>query len=91
MKIISYNKTTKLIEYANNEVKLIVCLNKQEAHRIFNTAKIMGCNIHLPITYEEFIKGEYSERHLKSVLIDNVDSFVEYISKAPVEAITLSL
>lgn len=91
MKKITKSKTTELIVLAHDNNKLIVCRNREEAHRIFHKATEMKLNIHLPITYDEFINKRYSERNITSILIDNVDMLVQYISKVKVEAITLSL
>lgn len=93
MKTITKNKTSELIVLAHNKTKLIVCHSMEEEHRIFDQAMTMGLKIHLPIigfTYREFLQGRYTTTFTESVLIDNVDMLVQYISKVPVEAITLS-
>lgn len=89
MRIITKNKTTELIKLANNNAKIIVCHSKKEAHRIFDYAEKIKCNIHLPITYEEFVNGRYYVPNTQSVLVDNVDMLIKYISRCEVEAITL--
>lgn len=91
MKIITQNKTTELIKLAHEKCKLIVCMNQNEAHRIHKRATELKLNIHLPITYREFLDGRYSSRFVESILIDNVEYFLQTISKVPIEAISLSV
>ncbi len=85
-------KTTKLIEKAHNgRYKIIVCHSREEADRIFQVAMRMEKNIPLPITYDEYLKGNFYGKNIESFLIDNVDMFITYLSKGvPVEAITIN-
>ena len=89
MKVITRYKTTELIKLAHNEPKLIVCATEKEAFRIREKAEREGYNIHLPITYREFLERRYSFSNIKGLLIDNVDNFINYIARANVEAITI--
>lgn len=91
MKIITENKTTELIKLAHDKCKLIVCHSREEAHRIHKRAEELKLNIHLPITYTDFIQGRYAARFVESILIDNVEVFLQTISKVRVEAVTLSV
>lgn len=83
------NKTTDLIKIADSKPILIVCHSREECHRILKYSKNIGANIHLPITYEDMIEGRYSQRNIKSLLLDNVEMFLEYISRGKIEAITI--
>lgn len=82
-------KTMELIKLSHETKHYIVCHKLEEANCIFNEAKEMGYDIPLPITYHEFIKGKYGE-FVSGFLIDNVDCLLEYISKVPITAITLT-
>ena len=91
MEIISGNtKTTDLIKIADNEAKLIVCFSREECHRVFEYANKIGANIHLPITYEEMINKRYSSRNVKSLLLDNMDDFLNYVASGKLEAVSIS-
>jgi hypothetical protein len=91
MKIIFGNtKTTDLIKMANNQTKLIVCFSREECHRVFEYANRIGANIHLPITYEEMIKKRYSSRNIKSLLLDDMDNFLNYCAGGKLEAVSIS-
>ena len=51
----------------------------------------MEKNIPLPITYDEYLKGNFYGKNIESFLKDNVDMFITYLSKGvPVEAITIN-
>lgn len=86
-------RTTKLIKACaeaeqRGEVSYIVCHSHPEAYRIAGQAKKMGLNIGFPITYDEFLKRQYSP-HV-NLYIDNVDMLVRYMSTAPIKAITVT-
>lgn len=90
MKIFTLNKTTELIKLASGECKLIVCKDRKEADRIFKYAKELGYDIYLPITYHDFISSKYAASNVKSILIDEIEMFLNYISKVQIEAFTTS-
>lgn len=85
-------KTTRLIEIAHEgRYKIIVCHSREEADRIFQVAIKMDKKVPLPITYDDYLKGNFYGKNIESFLIDNVDMFITYLAKGvPVEAITLS-
>lgn len=76
-------KTTKLIELSEATWKYIVALDKQRVDHIWKMAKDLKKDIHFPITLHE-LKYIYSGSILQdSVLVDDMDSIIEYlISKA---------
>ncbi len=83
-------KTTKLIDKSAETGAYIVCHNMQEADRVFSAALKMGKNIPHPISADEFLKGQYYAKGVKSLLIDNADLFIQSISKVPIDAISLT-
>lgn len=91
MKIFTKNKTTELIKLASGECKLIVCKDRKEADRIFSYSKELGYDIYLPITYHDFLNSRYAASNIESILIDEVEMFLRYISKVPVEAFTMNV
>ena len=74
-------KTTRLIEMASGKRYYIVCANHQEAANITRKADEMGKVIFFPITYDNFIHKEYYGVNIDGFLIDNVDSFLQYLSE----------
>jgi hypothetical protein len=87
-------KTTRLIKEcaeaeARGEVSYIVCHSGQEARRIAQIAKEKGLQIGFPLTYDEFLKGQYSS--ISQLYIDNVDMLIRYISRIRVEAVTINV
>ena len=89
MKIITENKTTELMKLAHGTNKLIVCHNTEEAHKIFDRAKELKYDIHLPITYHDFYKKAYYAHGVHSLLIDNADALIQYFATVEVEAVTI--
>lgn len=95
MKIITKKKfggkTHELIVMSAISGDYIVCKSIHDASEIQSRAIDMGLHIPLPITYDEFIEKQYSGRNIKGFLIDNVDVLLDYISKIPISAITLTI
>lgn len=85
-------RTTELIRAAaENEthgvVCYIVCHSQQEAYRISKLAEEMELNIGFPITYDEFLRGSYSNRNIDKLYIDNLRMFLTYISNVPIDTV----
>lgn len=81
-------KTTDLIKLSFERGGYIICKDIDEAHNISFIANELGCDIPLPITYDEFINKRYGK--IKEFYIDNVDNLLLYLTKSPIHAITLS-
>lgn len=84
--ITGIGKTTKLIKKAHNTDKLIVCNSMRESDRIFEQSIEMKLKIHKPITYENMILSR--RLYCKSILLDNMDLFLEYVTDGKIEAFT---
>jgi hypothetical protein len=85
-----FGKTHQLIKKSSITGDCIVCKDFNESSRIFDVAQQMGLKIPMPISFHEFLRGEYSRRGIKGFLIDNADLLLKYISNVPITAITLS-
>jgi hypothetical protein len=83
-------KTTDLIKECAENGGYIVCAYKREAYNIFDAAKKMGLDIPLPITFNEFVRGEFVGTGIKVIYIDNIELCIQSISSAPVKTITAS-
>lgn len=82
-------KTTELIKISAENGYYIVCHQKQECQRISKQAERMGLKIPFPITFSEFVDKDYHSPGIKGFLIDNADMLIEYMSLAPIAAITM--
>ena len=71
------------------EVSYIVCSSQQEALRIFQVANELESPISLPITYQEFLSGQYAGKNIKNFYIDNADRFLQSLTEVPIRAITM--
>jgi len=82
-------KTTLCILESAASGAHIVCANHAEAYRIAEQAKEMGKEIPFPLTYDEFIRGEYSGKGVRGLLIDNADRLLQYMAKVPIQTVIL--
>lgn len=93
MKIISENrkngKSIKMVKDCAESGATIVCSHAKESFYL-NLAAEIGLEIHKPISYAEFIGGNYRKRGVASVYIDNASSLLNYMTKVPIEAITIN-
>jgi hypothetical protein len=83
-----YGKTSQLIKKSAKSGDYIVCHSLDEANRIKWESEQMGLDIHLPITYAEFIEKRYSGKNISGFLIDNVEFFLKSLSSVPINAVT---
>jgi hypothetical protein len=84
-------KTTELIKKSAENFSYIVCHDHQEAHRISEQARLMELNIPFPITFNEFLQGQFSGRGINSFLIDNADWLLNSLAKGvEIKCITLT-
>lgn len=77
-----YGKTYMLITIAAERDAYIVCMNKQEAERIFDIAQDRELDILYPITFAEFANRSYIGKieRRKEMLIDEVDKLLIYLA-----------
>ena len=84
-------KTTELIRMSAETFAYIVVPTKNDASRVFQMAKKMGLDIPFPLSFDEFIRGQYHGKNIKGFLIDNADMLLQYMSKGvAIKAISLN-
>lgn len=81
-------KTKRLIEMSAETGGYIVC-PECGIDYIVILAESMGLKIPYPISYSVFFNGGYRGKGVKLIYIDNVDSFLNFISKAPIGAVSM--
>ena len=82
-------KSTELIKRCANEGGYIVCFDRRTAYQLVQAAKDMELNIPLPITYDEFKKGQYYAPGIPMFHIDDVDMFLQSLTPVKIATITL--
>lgn len=90
MEIITENKTTTLIKKSAEEQLYIVCPRSSDVIRIKKTAREMSLKIPEPLTFKEFIDGEYYTPSVKGFLFDDIDRSIQVFSRVPIVALSLS-
>ena len=73
------------------EVSYIVCSSQKEARRIFTEAHSLESPIAFPITFNEFLSGQYATRNIQNLFIDNVYHFLQAMTETPIRAVTIEL
>ena len=85
-------KTTQAIKLAAEHFAYIVCRSLNEAHRIAEQAREMRLDIPLPITYSEFLKGNFYGFGVKAFVVEDVEFMLQhYFAKhVPIVGVTLT-
>ena len=84
-------KTTLAIKRAHEIDAYIVCSTHKEAIRILKESKKMNIYIRFPITYNEFIHGNFFGKGCKAFIIDNVDMLLSMMARdVKIDMITMS-
>jgi len=81
-------KTRRLIQISSDTNNYIVAFNP---HDVADQANKMNVNIPFPLTYDEFLNGQYNESGINGVLIDNAEMLIQHMSKVPVKAVSISI
>lgn len=82
-------KTAELIKKSAETGAYIVCRSLHQANRLQMRAKSMGLEIPLPISYDCFIHKRYAGENM-SLLIDDADMLLIYMSLSKIDEITMS-
>jgi hypothetical protein len=82
-------KTSTLIEMSAKTGYYMIVRTHTEANRVQESAKRLGFDIPLPITYWDFIKKNYYGSGIKGFLLDNLDEFLSYMTDKPILAVTM--
>ncbi|SNR99995.1 hypothetical protein SAMN04488503_2270 [Humidesulfovibrio mexicanus] len=83
-------KTAKVIEECRKHGGYIVCPGRREAKDIADKAAAWGIRIPYPLTFEEFLRGQFRGRGVKAFHIDNADLLIQYMARG-VPVVTASM
>lgn len=84
-------KTTGLISLAAEGFLYVVVPDHQQARLAAKMAEDMGLDIPLPLTWEEFERGQYHSRGIGGFVIDNLDMCVQRMARGvPIRAVSLT-
>jgi len=83
------SKTLTMIKTSAESGATIVCAHSAENYYLAIAAD-MRLEIPKPISYAEFIGGNYRKRGVTSVCIDNVSSLLNYMTKVPIEIVMVN-
>ena len=83
-------KTTRLIQESSKTGYYIITRNKNSASWIFEQSTKMKLEIPFPLTYQEFFDKQYYGKRIDGFLIDELESFLMYVSKVPIRTVTLT-
>lgn len=83
-------ETTELIKMCSALGGYIVCANEIRAKQTAEMAHDMGFNIPYPITFDDFISGNYHTKGVEKFYIDNADQLLQKLAGGVfVEAIVM--
>lgn len=85
------SKTLELIKISHHEKNHIVCYDMKAANMIESWAKELGYSIPFPITYYEFVKGDYYDKNIRGFLIDNAEALLQYMTRVKIEVIAITV
>ena len=74
-------KTDELIKLAAARKAYLVVFSCREAQRCQERAKSLGLSLYFPLTYEEFVKGDFYGKGLNGLLIDDVEDLLRYMAR----------
>ena len=77
----SSGKTGKLIELAEKHYCYIVVRDYPTAKRVAKRARREGRKIPFPLTYHEFIAGEFFGTGIRCFLIDDIEALLWYLAR----------
>ena len=83
-------KTTDLVRLAAAEFLYVVCPDRQQVRHVQRVARDMGLDIPFPMTWGEFLRGDYRSKGVKGFVIDNLDLCIQGMSHVPVRAVSLT-
>lgn len=87
----SSGKTTDLIKLcAESTQGYIVCPLRKDCDRVFAQAKEMGLKIPFPLSWDEFIKGQYYPSGIGQVFIDDLDRCIALSSMVKIAAVSMN-
>lgn len=83
-------KTDELIKLASARKAYLVVFSYAEAQRCQERARSLGLSLYFPLTYEEFIKGDFYGKGARGFLVDDVEDLLRYTARG-VEVLAYSI
>lgn len=83
-------KTDELIKMAAAKKAYLVVFSYAEAQRCQARARSLGLELLFPLTYEEFVKGDFYGKGMKGFLVDDIADLLRYMARG-VEMIAYSV
>ena len=87
-------KTDTIIREAEKNQSYVVCQSRRHVEHVAERARELGVSIALPITFHEFLKGQFSSHRGAgqiSFVVDDLDILLAEISRGvPIKAISLT-
>lgn len=83
-------KTTELVRLAAGEFLYVVCPDRRQVRYVAQLARDMGLDIPFPMTWGEFLRGDYRAKGVEGFVIDNLDLCIQGMSHVPVRAVSLT-
>lgn len=82
-------KTRRMLALSAETGAVLVVRDRERVRSALERARRMDLKIPQPITYAEFISGDYVERGTSRVIVDDVEGLVMHLARVPVEALTV--
>lgn len=83
-------KTRAILQQCAREGGYIVCLNKDECHRVQTEAIKDGFDIPLPITFSDFLCRKYYGPGIGKFHIDNADLLLQSLTSVKIDSISVT-
>lgn len=84
------SKTTRLLQLAHESYAYIVCADAQRRDQLWRRIRSLGLSCPQPITWDEFVKGQYFSRGINEFMIDDLDDCIQKMTAVPIRVVTLS-
>jgi hypothetical protein len=85
MRVIQYprrgGKTDALIRQCAKANGYIVVQNRKLAGEVSDRARVLGCDLNFPITFDEFLSGAFDGRGVRELFIDDLDVLVARLAR----------
>lgn len=82
-------RTTAMIREAAEAFAYIVVPDHRQARFVADLAREMGVDIPFPLTWNEFVSGQYNRAGVRGFVIDNLDQCLQGMTRVPILAASL--
>lgn len=84
-------KTTQLLLSAHRHNGYLVVPSRKRAYQVAEMARQMDLDINFPLSFDEFVKGQFHGRNCEPLWIDDVDLLLEHLARGTsIGAMTIS-